>query len=467
MFYLALLSIICFGIATFSFFYFKRNVLSPTTVISFLFGLSSLCSIASLQKISATFSGNTVGVVAGSISCLFFGEFFSQKIADKFPATHYLFFEDSPHSFKRCEQKTTSVCSEKIVFRWYILLGLILFSLLTFALYLYGDYQIVKLSSNGSVPSSLSGFYSALRKARNDGYSVASYIQHFFSAAHAIALIATFVFSFNIYHQVTFNKNWPYLLPIIIYLGTAVLTSGRTAIEDFLISICVIVFFNFHFSDQIENKRMKNKTILFALSVLIIFVLSFIVLGALRGSLFSGANQLEMLIFYFCSPLLALDQYLQNPFLNSTGLFGVHCFNGIYGALHSLFPNSIPVVNMPLEFTYFNAGTISTNIYTAIRRYIEDFNFFSPLVIVLFSFIYSFSISRAKKNKSPFQILVLSACYYPVFEFVIEERMLNEILSLSTFFVVLYLFLLYLLLFEGFLETERPAPFFHSDFHEE
>lgn len=468
MFPLLFLSLICFAFALFCFRFFKGNLLSPTMIISCLFGLSSLLSVFLLQKLSLSFSGETVAVVAGSLACLFFGEYLAKRLAERLPVAHFLSFEDAPRALSRRNGEAANpLGSNEIDFHWLIFCLLTLFSLLSFFLYLYGDYKIVKQSLGGSLPSSLTGFYSALRKAKNEGYAVESIIQHLFSASLGVALIFVFTFSYNLYHGGTFKRNAKLLLPIVIYMATTVLTSGRTAIEDFLISVCVIIYFNYHFSNQAISKKARAKTILVILLVLAFFAFSFVVLGSLRGSLFSGANQFEMLIFYFCSPLLALDQYLQSPFLNTTGLFGVHCFSGIYSALHSLLPSMVPSTSMPLEFTYFDSGAFSTNIYTAIRRYIEDFGFFSVCIISGFAFVYAFSIYRAKKNKSPLQILFLAECFYPVVEFSIEERLLNEILSLSTFFVLLYLFLFYYLLFGKLLGVKRPAPFYKGVFREE
>jgi oligosaccharide repeat unit polymerase len=414
--------------------------------------MSSLFGTVIVQQCNIDFTFTTIFVVLGSISLIFLGEYAGKHTASRIRTSNFATLQ--------AEKQDQS---KKITLKVWLITTLILVSIVTFSLYLYDDIRIVRNSLQGEIPNSLSKFYSALRLAKNSGYSNLSIVNHLFSLNNAVALICVFILSYNFYFSRIQKEDFLYFSPIFFYCLETILTSGRTAIENFMISSFVLVYFNYLFSESWKNPRLKRKTTILLVSLGLVFFVSFALLGFVRGSSSAGLNQFQMFLFYLSSPLIALNQYLQLPHFNDTGMFGVHCFNGIYSALHSLFPSFIGTTSMPLGFVYFGSNGLSTNIYTAIRRYIEDFGFICGFIpIGIFGFVYAYCQQAIKRTKNIGALLIFSLSFYAVFEFPIEERFLNEIFSLSFFFTAFYLIALYYLLFTKRIGLTAPKILFSS-----
>ena len=138
----------------------------------------------------------------------------------------------------------------------------------------------------------------------------------------------------------------------------------------------------------------------------------------------------------------SLDEYLTNfrphgSYFGENTLFGVYRFMG-----H--FSDSIPQLYAPYDFICFN--DTCGNVYTAIRRYHEDYGYKGLYIIVfIISFIYRlvFNYCQYKYNF----ILLLYAMYcFPFVELSIEERFFMSIFSPSTIFVVVLTYIMFKLL---------------------
>lgn len=103
-----------------------------------------------------------------------------------------------------------------------------------------------------------------------------------------------------------------------------------------------------------------------------------------------------------------------------------------------------PNLYIPLEFIY--TKNFSINIYTALRRYYQDYYFLGIILTVFilglgYKFFYKYA--KAKKGK----YLIYFACFYfPIFEFWIEERFFMSIISSRTIYIIFWIEVLSLIL---------------------
>ena len=151
---------------------------------------------------------------------------------------------------------------------------------------------------------------------------------------------------------------------------------------------------------------------------LIIFFIIFLLTG-----IFTGKTQdrkiFDILSKYTGSSLPAFNIYLNSPKVQNQ-YFGENTLFLIYGILRKL-GYEIPKLYAPYEFVYF--GGIGTNIYSAIRRYYEDFGIEGLLLITfLLGIFYGIFFYYASYKKNNFFVLILYAAFcYPIFMFPIDD----------------------------------------------
>ena len=94
-------------------------------------------------------------------------------------------------------------------------------------------------------------------------------------------------------------------------------------------------------------------------------------------------------------------------------------------------------------FTAF--GPVTTNVYTAFYRYINDFGDFGcVLVMFLLGFFYTFFYRQIYRHSlKNWMILIYASIAYPIFLIGREERFFNEILTTSKISFIVCLLILY------------------------
>lgn len=150
-----------------------------------------------------------------------------------------------------------------------------------------------------------------------------------------------------------------------------------------------------------------------------------------------------MLVHYAGTNISAFDVYINEMTIPDTPYIGAKTLTPIYGFLHA------HGFNVPQFFQYitlFTAfGPVTTNVYTAFYRYINDFGYFGcALIMFLMGFFYTFLYRQlyhyGLKN---WMILIYASIAYPIFLIGREERFFNEILATSKISFIVGLLILY------------------------
>ena len=257
----------------------------------------------------------------------------------------------------------------------------------------------------------------------------------------SLAYIYTFIY---IYNKVIYTKSKKLediylLIPIICYLIQYSLGGSRGGLIEY-ISYALSMWYILKVKSN-KNKIKNNINIIKGgILALIIFFVVFAILGVIKGS---KANEIKStLSLYTGGSILALDKFLMGP-RNISSIFGKESLIGINNILYMLniYPEESSRV---LEFINIGNG-YSTNIYTALRRYINDFGYLGMLIIqFLLGFIMNFLTLIVTKIK---RISYLDILYPTLFMILvyqsIDEQFLVSLFSTTQIFTVSITYILY------------------------
>lgn len=312
-----------------------------------------------------------------------------------------------------------------------MLLGAVFYSIRTFELYKY--------SGGGSNYSLLLYYVRYAKNQMNIGVGVLATVSAWI--VEAMFLVATYVFINNIFNcKSTIKKEIKYIFPMIIHTYIAILSAGRTIImrEFIFIAVLIIVF---AYRRNSWSAKTNGKIIRIAIIASCIFLLTFYSLGFLTGKS-ENAILFDNVAIYIGSPLVALNNYLADPVINIGGIWGGNTLYGIYSALGKII-ETIPDLSSPLEFINLSE-TFSTNIYTPIRRYFQDFGLTGVIFIAFFiGFIYKFLLIKVVNKTQDALTILYAYAFYPLIEIMIEERLFMDLISLKTIMIIVTVTLTY------------------------
>ena len=182
------------------------------------------------------------------------------------------------------------------------------------------------------------------------------------------------------------------------------------------------------------------KIILLGVVGIIVFLILFRFLGFLTGKT-DVRNLWDDISIYIGSSIVGLNQYLREP--GQSEFFGKETLYNIYTILRKLRLTSIAEYNTPLEFIYFS--DFRTNIYTSLRRYIQDYGQFGMLFIFFIQgMFYSGWMEKIKRTTtSAINIIIFCSIFYPVVEVAIDEQFVSNIFTLATLYQSIYLYIFF------------------------
>lgn len=261
-----------------------------------------------------------------------------------------------------------------------------------------------------------------------------------------IGYVFTYVLVNNILYEGNlfqgFKKNLIYLLPIVPFILVEVMSTGR---NGFIRLTAMILFFGiitWKIQNGWKNASKKNfRIIIIASLFLICFYAIFIKLGDLTGkNLVYSLN--DTISVYTGGSIVALDNFLEDYKYNASNL-GKETLYGIKYILN-LVGFDAKVENRHLEFVYFNNG-FSTNVYTALRRYIHDYGYIGMIVIQFFIGIVFGGLYKMikKRNKTDVLIIIYAYIANALIMQSIDDSFLTVFLSVSQIFSIFFIIICY------------------------
>jgi oligosaccharide repeat unit polymerase len=423
MIYVLLALLIALGVG--AFILFEKNILSPSVMACGVFFIST--SVAALNSRAWNFvmAPITVVVIATALTAFCAGEFAAHRI--------YALFA------KKKQPPSLTLPDKPIIVPWQITLVLcVLIAGMLAYFYTETVNYAMRYGYEKGNANLLSIVYSANVNALKTGTQIRNLLANqcmYFT--RAVAYFFSYCFLFNIVFFGMRKDMMVLLLPNILFIPFIILTAGRT---EFIKLFTVWIYIGSLFYLQKNHWKIKASLKIIAVFILCaaVFSVVFLSAGVLRGWSSNIQSLLRYLSLYTGGSVYALDYFLLNPPTQANTYFGEHTLLGFYNALRRLgfeFPPFYP----PLEFIPRDYHAISTNVYTAIRRYIQDFHYVGMYLTVFFIGSFYSLFFLLVKNRQNILIVVYASIFYAIAEFSIEERFFMEVVSTITIRNILFL----------------------------
>ena len=131
-------------------------------------------------------------------------------------------------------------------------------------------------------------------------------------------------------------------------------------------------------------------------------------------------SMLNNFAVYCGGGIVELDVFLKNP-PNERGVFGEHTLQNVYAKLNRM-GGDFPDIGLHI-YKPSKAGKLKTNIYTAFRRYIEDYGMAGNYLICLClgGFYTAFYRLTQRKKENPLYLMAYASLAFPLFVMASED----------------------------------------------
>lgn len=402
---------------------FNRELLSPTFICVAMYLLSSFMLLFYVKTWNFDLSTKTEVVILIGLLSVFLGELAGTKVRVGL----------------KLGKNIENDSSKPIIMKKTALYLCFAFVSLTAVLYLR---EIRNIAANSAFGEMYSFMMTVRRTKAADGVNVSYYVQQMFTLSEAIVCVLTYILMNNRLKYGEKKGTKIIVITIAIYIVNTFMTTGRAKMLNFFIYVlcCWIIIYaqkrNWAFRGNI---KIFGKIILIAGMAISLFYFA----GFLTEKSLHYDNFFDNFANYFSSSIYALNEYLKNPsnFNSGTSFFGSYTLSGICSLLRTL-GFKIPANNIVLE--YIPCGKYVTNIYTPLRRYVQDFGILGEAFVMFFiGYGYKRLLWKNKVSEG-FFCIVTSYFYFPLFFISIEERLFMDVIMTRSIYTMIYLYLVYM-----------------------
>lgn len=209
-------------------------------------------------------------------------------------------------------------------------------------------------------------------------------------------------------------KKAAYIIPVILYIFNGILMSDRLMILQILIAGIIMCFLEWTY--KTGEKFISLKTIFMLVIAACIGLVIFYISAEFVGRI-NSKGLFEYITYYCGGSIECLNQYFKDPPMASE-LFGKETFYNLNRKLFDLgLLNIDEFYPIHLEFRFYHDVMLG-NVYTAYRRWIQDFGFAGAFLLQgIMAFIMSAFYNRVKYGKfknSGFWIVLYGYLVYTV-----------------------------------------------------
>lgn len=301
-----------------------------------------------------------------------------------------------------------------------------------------------KILSDNYVASSFSATLRAIYDKSVKGYSPGILFTQMREVIVAIAYISAYKLLLKMFGR---KGNTPYFLvvvPIVCFLFLVLLTTDRNIFLRFAIYfLCLyIVLYRAHCKKRHVNARILKWLIGFGICIVAVFF----IMGRLKQYQSDLFNSISI---YAGSGLYNFNLWLvdfQGPLL-----YGKAVFSTLMRVVQAVFGKIGVHLNLPaldrfdpfITYTSPNGYEYSSNIYTALKPFVNDFGYFG---VIFFPFImgvfYQWLYRWARRNKSGFSLILYAALVYPIIFYPILDQFFAR-LTLGVVYELVWLAIIY------------------------
>ncbi len=299
------------------------------------------------------------------------------------------------------------------------------------------------------------GMISVVRRAvENSEYSFSRFYSYRNQIAQVLVYYSIFVFFWNVFLNKTSSilAGIKYFLPLVFYLPLLILSGARIGLFCMVVFMIVSGCILYQKSCEFDFSS-KKKSLYFAFGGGACFLVFFLLFGFFTGKvtlptqnpfMASGRNPFEIICHYGGLSLPALSVYLESTFLE-TPYLGASTFHAVY---HKLISLGMEQTDVLLNFFHFlpftNFDGVTTNVYTALRPYIQDYGFWGTcLVMAILGMVYTAMYNYVRLYaKNPVWIVVYANIAWPLVWIMNEDGFFKGIVQTQTIYFILLIFLM-------------------------
>lgn len=423
---LLLLCIIMLLIDFLAMFFTKGDILHPFCLFSLTMTWSVFLSLMMQNEWGLSVSAFTTIIFSTSILAFSLGSLWSDfSLSERIRDSRLLEIKKDSCSFK--------------VPRLLVFLVLLLMSLCIF-LNFKDTYDISLTFGN---KEGVKGMIRTVRMATEQGlFKTPRWMSYRTIFTTVIADLSIYLFFYNIFiAKEKVRHNLSFLIPVCFYLPILILSGGRMGLMDLVVYILLVGALlyrrNMHFSQK-SGMKVIIASVLAGSSFLILFLL----FGMFTGKVtIGGRSPLFIIAHYGGLSAPALSSYLssvplETPYIGLTTLWDFYKKLKVLGFQ---LPESVTFLN----FVQFNG--IDTNVYTAMRRYIEDFGYIGMYLFMFFfgSFYTCFYLYVSRIVKNPFFITIYAMIALPLFFSINDDIFFSHIVETAMIYKILLLIIFY------------------------
>ena len=403
---------------------YHGDFLAPGLLACYVYLVSSMAAIIG----KPLWQAGDVGFLSFSVTILFLlsviiGEYFSRK----FKVPSLKFRKDQPISY----------CA-KITINRAVMLVLILVALYT----LYRDFMAVyQISLRQGNPFGYSAMLKYYRIAVSRGISVnLGFLLT--QSVQLISFLSTVFFYIivnnAIYYKIKPRKNLLMILYILIAWAIYALTSSRGGYINMLSCYLIILICSILKRNGWRFRKIQGRALGFSIIAFVVFIVVFSLLGRNTGKTMQAGGAFNQAVKYLGGSIYSFDAYVKvNGILQGSGSFetlsGINKLLGFIGLrIKNVSDTNLdPVV----------VGNMSTNVYTSLRRYINDYSILGGMVIgFIIGFFYGTWYKHVKNDTKPysFTLLMYAVFIFPIFYLSVDEMFLRGVFAAGAIYKIVY-----------------------------
>lgn len=397
----------------------EYDILNPVCIVTSLMTLSVFLATTKIERWHLYMSADASLLIISSLICFIIGGLWADWQ-----------IKQSINGIPVAKEKCVYMISNR---------GLFLMSLLILILgyFQYREfYDASILLGNKSGPLDFSSMIKAIRPSiERETFRFSRWDAYRGIIAQMLVFCSTFVF----FQRIVFNSkrlgliyNLKYLAPVISYLPFFACSTGRTLPLDYILFALLVGTIIFQIKTGFTvNGKIKIIGVFICCGAL--FFLIFLSLGLLSGKVrIGGRPPYEIIVHYVGLSMPAFTEFLEQvrietPYIGNTTL------HGIYNNLNRL-GAGLPPVKLFLPFVYFN--DISTNVYTMMARYINDYGYVGMhLIMSIISMVFVVFYDYIRLISKKFDCIP----YYAVLPMTLffatnDDRFLSQVINTATLY---------------------------------
>ena len=413
--YLLLILMICIIISEIIIFDF--DYLEPSVIFNSLMTISCFFGVLNVNQWNLTIGEDTVLVVLLGMLAFALGDIFCRY--KLFSIKNFLL-----------DNKITVIDFSV----YYIVIG----SLLVGLMCMFSFYELYSLSLDLGNTSGIANMIKTVRYPMERGEITFSRWQSYrLLIAQMLAYISLYAYISN--WLVNKKIKIRYLILPLLYIPFTIFTTGR--IELLMLVIYLWFMSSFvYLKINCYSKKYSNKILFVAIILGAVFVFLFLLYGNFTGKVVSQSRSPFIILSHYLGlSFPALNKFLEHGLVESSTI-GAETLSGIVSKLNVLGMN-IEKPPVFLNFVVFNG--IDTNVYSAFRRYINDYGLYGMFFVlfILGSLIsYFYNYIKYKSHDTIFIILYSSYVWMLALSFH-DEKFLTSGINTDIIYKIVILYI--------------------------